>query len=168
MRGIIILLLAISLLGGCAHVISKESLALVDPAIPFTMLKEQPGKYMGKFVLLGGVIAAVRNNNDGGELEIVQYQLDSRGRPVNATMSAGRFLARSDKFLDPMVFLPGLCVSLVGRIDGEKTLPLDGIAYRYPVISVKEIRLLKPDQDSSYPGFPYPVFHFGIGIGHVF
>ncbi len=168
MRGIAFLLATILLLAGCTHVISKESLALVDPTITFSMLKENPEAHMGKFVLLGGVIAAVRNSSDGGEMEIVQYELDSRGRPENATMSSGRFLVQSGEFLDPMVFSPGLHVTLVGRIIGEKTLPLDGIAYRYPVISATEVRLLKPDQDSTYPGFPYPVFHFGIGLGHVF
>jgi len=163
MRGIMLILAVFSLLAGCSHVISKESMALVDPAVTYQMVKDKTGLYTGKYVLLGGSIAAVRNYSAGGEMEIVQHDLDSRGRPESSEMSGGRFLAKSDGFLDPMVFLPGLRVSVVGRIDGEKTLPLDGIPYRYPVISVKEIRLLKPDQ-----GSPYPVFHFGVGFGHVF
>lgn len=163
MRIMAIFLAVFFLLAGCAHVISKESMALVDTSITFSMVKENPGGYSGKYVLLGGIIAAVHNNNDGGEIEIVQHDLDSRGRPETSDMSAGRFLAHSDSFLDPLVFLTGLPISVVGRVEGEKTLPLDGIAYRYPVISVKEVRLLKPGQDS-----PYPVFHFGIGLGHVF
>ncbi|MDD2335206.1 MAG: Slp family lipoprotein [Geobacteraceae bacterium] len=163
MRNMAILLALCSLLAGCAHVISKESMALVDTSITFRMVKENPGGYAGKYVLLGGIIAVVRNNSDGGEIEIVQHDLDSRGRPETSDMSAGRFLAHSNGFLDPLVFLTGLPISVVGRVEGDKTLPLDGIAYRYPVISIKEVRLLKPDQDS-----PYPVFHFGVRFGHVF
>lgn len=163
MRCLTFILTICVLLGGCAHVISKESRELVDSAITFNELKKNPEAYRGKVVMLGGIIAAVRNNNEGGEIEIVQYELDYRGRPDPSGMSAGRLLARSDKFLDPMVFLRGHRVTVVGRVDGLAKRFLDGVPYNYPVVTIRELQLLKPDQDS-----PYPAFHFGIGVGTVF
>jgi outer membrane lipoprotein len=150
-------------LAGCAHVVGKESLALADRNLSFRMLNEHTETYEGKYVLLGGIIAGVRNTASGGEIEIVQYELDSRGRPEVSESSGGRFLAQSDGFLDPLVYLTGLRVTLVGRVTGKKVVPLNSVDYAYPVVSIREIRLLKPDLYS-----PYPMFHFGVGIGHTF
>lgn len=163
MRTPVAVMMILSLLTGCAHVIGKESLALVDREISFRMLNEHPGAYEGKYVLLGGIIAGVRNEASGGEMEIVQYALDSRGRPEGSESSGGRFLAQSNGFLDPLVYPVGIRVSLVGRVTGRKVLPLNGVEYAYPVVSIREIRLLKPDM---YPS--YPMFHIGVGVGHTF
>lgn len=156
-------LIVLFLLTGCAPVIGKESLALVDREISFKILNDHPEIHTGKYVLLGGIIAGVRNAASGGEMEIVQYALDSRGRPDVSESSGGRFLAHSDGFLDPLVYLAGLRVSLVGRVTGRKVLSLNGVEYAYPVVSIREIRLLKPDMYT-----PYPMYHIGVGIGHAF
>ncbi len=163
MRYLTIILTCCILLAGCAHIISKESRDLVDSTVSFHMIKEKPEAYQGIIVMIGGVIAAVRNSSAGGEIEIVQHELDYRGRPEPSSMSTGRFLARSNKFLDPLVFLRGHHVTVVGRVEGREKRFLDGVSYSYPVVSIRELQLLKPDQDS-----PYPTFHFGIGVGTVF
>lgn len=163
MRTTAAFLMILCLLTGCAHVIDKETLALVDQGISFRMLKQHPEAYAGKFVLLGGIIAGVRNSAAGGEIEIVQFELDSRGRPDETVSSGGRFIALSDGFLDPMIYLTGLRVSLVGSVAGSRMRPLNGVEYRYPLVSIREVKVLKPDIDS-----PYPMFHFGIGVGHTF
>lgn len=148
---------------GCSHAISRESLDLVDQNISYRQIKENPEGMVGKFILLGGIIAGVDNNPGGGELEVVQVGLDWLGRPEDGAPSEGRFIARSENFLDPVVFSKGLMVSLVGRVDGKKIKQLGGMEYNYPVVVIREIRILKPDESSNYP-----VFHFGIGIGHTF
>lgn len=163
MRCLTLILTICVFLGGCTHVISKESREIVDSTLTYSKLKDNPEAYRDKIVMVGGIIAAVHNSSDGGEIEIVQHELDYRGRPDPSGMSAGRFLARSNKFLDPMVFLRGYRVTVVGRVDGLTKRFLDGVPYSYPVVSIRELQLLKPDQDS-----PYPTFHFGIGVGTVF
>lgn len=147
-------LLALSLLSGCAHVISEEARKLVDPAVTFTKLRETPEAFMGKYVMLGGMIAGAKNTKEGGQLEVVQVDLDSDGMPEDTFRTGGRFLATTVTFLDVMVFKPGRLVTIVGEVKGKKTLPLDEIDYTYPVISIREIHVWKT-YDTDY-GYPYP------------
>lgn len=163
MRYIMMIAAMALLVAGCSHVISRESLDLVDQSISFHQVKENPEGLGGKYILLGGIIAGVENSPAGGELEVVQVGLDWLGRPADGAPSEGRFIARSERFLDPVLFAKGLTVSLVGRVDGKKSKPLGGIEYTYPVVTIREIRILQPDRYSDNP-----TFHFGIGIGHYF
>lgn len=150
--------LAFFLCAGCAtRVISEESLRLVDRSLGFAQLKENPDRYVGSHVLLGGAIASVGNTKQMGQLEVVQFQLDSDNMPVEANVSGGRFLARTDGFLDPLVFKPGRLVTIVGEVKGQKTMRLDQVEYDYPVIAIREIHLWKPAEVRTYP-YPYPYY----------
>ena len=154
-------LIALLLISGCAHQgIKGESVRLVDKSITYSALKKNPDLYVGKYVYFGGAIAHVRNTSEGSELEVVEMKLDSSGKPENNVNSEGRYLARSEKFLDPFIFYAGQFVSLVGEVKGQKTAPLNNMEYRYPVIAIHELHLWKPEdyQDSS------PTFHFGFGV----
>jgi len=153
--------LAVALLGGCAkQVISRESLLLADRSIAFGQLRESPDRFVGKHLIVGGIIAAVRNGAAGGELEIAQLPLDSNDRPDADRPSEGRFLALGSAFLDPVFYQPGLLVTLVGKVGRTVTLPLDGRDYTYPVFEIRELYLWRPED-------PYrtPPVQFGIGIG---
>ncbi len=153
------------LISGCAHkVFSPEALALVDPTISFAMLKENPEKYSGRHVLLGGAIAKAKNVGEGGELEVVEFKVTQDGRPEEAAVSGGRFIAQSKAFLDPLIFKPGLMVSLVGEVKGKSTMPLDGSEYTYPIVAVNELYLWKPEP--MYRATP--AFSFGLGVFHGF
>ncbi len=163
MRQIIRLAAVALLLAGCSHAISRESLDLVDQNVTFRQVRENPESLAGKYLLLGGIIAGVENSSAGGELEVVQVGLDWLGRPEDGAPSEGRFIARSEKFLDPVLFAKGMSVSLVGRVVGRKSKPLGGMEYTYPVVAIREIRILQPDRYATSPAF-----HFGIGIGHYF
>ncbi|SNB46755.1 Slp family lipoprotein [Geobacter sp. DSM 9736] len=149
------------LAAGCAHRgISKESVQLSDRTVTFPALRENPSGFVGKYVYLGGAIASVRNNPDGGEMEVVELPLSRSGRPKEGVQSEGRFLARTDKFLDPIIYKRGMAVSLVGEVTGEKTAKLEEVSYRYPVVMVREMHLWSPDEGGSQT----PQFHFGLGI----
>jgi outer membrane lipoprotein len=148
--------------GGCAHPISGESMKLVDPDLEYAQMREHPDDYRGKYLLAGGIIARIANSRTGGELEILQFQVDGSGYPDTAAAPGGRFLARTETFLDPLVFRPGLPTTLVGEVAGEERRELDGVDYRYPVLKVRELHVWKPGEKTQ------PVFHFGLGIGTVF
>jgi outer membrane lipoprotein len=166
-RSILLTLLGLSLLSGCATVISEETRKLVDPAVTFDKLREKPDSYLGKNVMVGGRIVAARNTKEGAVLEIVQLNLTQSGLPEDSFQSAGRFLATSVDFLDPSFFKPGRRITLVGEIKGKRTMPLDAIDYTYPVIAIREYYLWKdPDYGLEYfpPTYPYhdPAY-FGPG-----
>ena len=95
----LVLLMTLLMFSGCSHVISEESRKLVDVQLTFGKLKEDPDAYSGKHVMLGGIIAGVRNAKTGGELEVVQFNLDHSDMPENIYNSGGRFLVTTPGFL---------------------------------------------------------------------
>lgn len=153
-RLLVIPLMAFLVLAGCAHVISEEARRMVDPAVSFSKLKENPDNYIGKYLLLGGAMAAAKNTKEGAQLEVVQFNLESSGIPEDSFHSGGRFLAVTPDFLDPAIYRPGRMVTLMGEVKGKKTLPLDEADYTYPVLSIREIYVWKELYEGK--GYPYP------------
>jgi outer membrane lipoprotein len=157
MRKLFFLLLPLALLAaGCAHNLSDKSRALADPGVTFSMLRENPDAYRGKFVLLGGTIADASLTAEGIQLEIVQHDLDSREAPDETSTSGGRFLAITDKSLDLAKCRKERLVSLAGEVAGKKVGQFQGAEYTYPVITVKELHLFKTgEEDSFHTWVPY-------------
>jgi len=151
-----VLLTALLMLSGCAHVISAESRRLVDTTITFEALKQNPDALSGKVVMLGGIIAATKNTNTGSQLELAQVNLSEDGTPIDTFRSGGRFLATTPEFLDAVIYKEGRLVTLVGEVKGVKVMPLDEVDYRYPVVSIRELHVWKSyEPDRAYP-YPYP------------
>ncbi|KAF0219789.1 MAG: outer membrane [Geobacteraceae bacterium] len=155
---------AMLLMSGCAHVISDQSMGLVDRTIAFGSLRENPEAFIGKYVLLGGSIVSTKNTNEGGELEVVQLPLDSSGSPEDSYNSGGRFLAVGSGFLDPAIYKQGRMVTVVGEVKGKRGMPLDEVEYTYPVIAIRELYLWKPSEIDRYyypsHGYYYPYYWY--------
>ncbi len=160
-RALILALFPLVFFTGCAHWISDQSRALADRTITFSKLRENPDAFRGKFVLLGGTVAAVARNAEGTSLEVIEYRLDSRELPDVVVPSRGRFLATTPESLDPAHFKPGALVSLMGEVVGAKVQPLEGVAYTYPVIAIREIRAIElPEIHPEYDyGDRHHLFH---------
>lgn len=164
---------AVLALSGCVHVISEESRNLVDPSIAFGNLRNAPDSYAGKYVMLGGAIAGVKNSKELAELEVVQANLDGSGYPdITDHRSGGRFLAITPYFLDPMVYKTGRGVTIVGEVKGKKVKPFDKTEYTYPVVMIREVRVFTREEllrnFYNYPPpyyydpfwYPYPYFRY--------
>jgi outer membrane lipoprotein len=168
MKSTLLILSTLLFLSGCAHVMSEEARSLVDPAITFSRLRSEPESLVGKYVMLGGIIAGVRNEKDGSQLEVVQSPMGSDELPEEAShASGGRFLAVTSGFLDPLVYKTGRRITLVGQVRGKQNQPLEKIDYTYPVISIREIHVWKKSEiDPTYyppPGYFYDPFRWGWG-----
>lgn len=146
--------LACVVMAACTRVLSDEARRLVDPTVTFAGLKANPEAYLGKFVMLGGVIVDTKNSREGSQIEIMEVKLDDNGVPGDTFRSEGRFMATSGQFLDAVIFKPGRLVTLVGEIKGKKVQPLDEVNYHYPVVAIKEIHVWKSQEYDS--GYPYP------------
>lgn len=146
------------LTGGCSHVISNNSLKQVDCNLSFQAVQQTPEGFNGRYLLVGGVIAGVRNLESGGELEVVEFDIDSYGKPMETSYPGGRFLARSTSFLDPMIYRRGLRVTMVGEVAGKESGRFEDAEYACPVVKVREIYLWRPKQ--VFPAGPN--FHFGV------
>lgn len=163
MKRVLCLLVLTCCIAGCAHVISEESRNLVDQSVTFGQLRSAPDSALGKFVLLGGVVAGVHNNAEGSSLEVVHtpHKGDALPDEISAA-SGGRFLAVTANFLDPMVYQAGRRVTLVGLVQGSKIMPLDTVAYTYPVLAIHEIYVWKKSEtepnNRQLPGYYYDPF----------
>lgn len=143
-------------LAGCTHIMSQAGLALADHSIAYTDIKRNPEALVGKNVLVGGVIAVTLSSGDVMQLEVAQLELLENGLPDEYSSSAGRFLVVSGELFDPLFYSPGSLVTVIGEIKGQKIQKLEGVEYRYPLISAKEIRLFRPpDSSKSHLGNPY-------------
>ncbi len=156
------------LLGGCAHVLSRDALLEVDPTLSYAQVKANPEAYRGKTLVLGGLLIGTRPDRQGTTLEVLHYTLDRWGEPLAADEAGGRFLARSDRFLDPELYRPGLFVTLAGTAEGVENRPLQDYDYVYPVFRITEIHLWKRPPpvypygyyDPFYPWWPYPPYPY--------
>lgn len=143
---------------GCAPPFPEELLRTVDRSLSLERLRSDPGRYRGTVVMFGGMIVDVKNTGEGTFIEVLQQPLDRRGRPERTDQTEGRFLARSGEYLDSAVYLAGRDITIVGEVSGERTLRLGEIDYRYPVITIRDLRLWEPSGG--------PRVHFSIGIWH--
>jgi outer membrane lipoprotein len=141
---------------GCAPVFPREVTDRIDRHISFQQLQSNPEKFKGTWLMLGGVIVSVKNMKEGTLLEILQKPLDSDGRPLETDRTFGRFLVDSDQFLDSAVYRLDRRITVVGKVIGQKTLPLDEITYQYPLLSAETLHLWSPASS--------PHFFFGIGV----
>lgn len=166
MKTALLMLSAFLLLSGCAHVMSEKARSLVDRTIPFSRLRADPDSFIGRYVMLGGIIAGVRNEKDGSLLEVVQSPLGSDDMPEEAShASGGRFLAVTPEFLDPLVYKAERRITLIGQVRGKQNRPLDTLDYTYPVISIMEMHVWKKSETDPAPypppGYFYDPFWWG-------
>lgn len=155
-----LLLLALS---GCMHAISKEGRAKVDSDTAFSAIYADPQQHLGERILAGGLILSIKSEESHDTLEVLAFELDCTGEPVDIDDSGERFLARTAQKLDER-FEPGLLVTLTGTVAGAETVALTGRDYRYPLLLMHEVHLwdepfrrgLIPGQDVHAPFYKRP------------
>ncbi|NVO21724.1 MAG: Slp family lipoprotein [Bacteroidetes bacterium] len=165
---LIIYLLSGLMFTGCTTIISEQSRSIVNTDAAFKSVKQTPEKYVGKNIMLGGRIVNIKNSSEGAQIEIVQFDLNSRSYPEERFISYGRFLATDNNYMDPLIFKSGMLLTLVGEIKGQKTMRLDEMDYVYPVVAVKEWYLWPgsgPDSSCVYPvsSPQYNPYNYGFG-----
>lgn len=149
-------------LTACAGGISKQTQSQITYFGPFDAVQQQPQKYQGETVMWGGRIIETVSSEKASEIVVLQLGLGGQNRPQDDDQSKGRFLIRSNRFLDPALYPQGTLITVVGPLKGTETRPIGQMEYRYPVMDVIEIKKWQPGTDTS------PRFHFGIGIGTHF
>ncbi len=144
---------------GCAHVVPKE-IRERSEEIPAITLIKNPDAYKGKFVILGGIIISSKNTEDGTYIEVLQKNLDYRGRPEITDISHGRFIIFYDGYIDTAIYSQGREITVAGEVFGKTIRPLGEIQYPYLLIKSRELYLFEPKYD-------IPI-RFGISIWTTF
>jgi len=132
---------------GCASVPSRQFQQQVGPPIPFQELLEEREIHKGEMVILGGYILETVNEPHGSLLTILQAPLDSRNKPKSQDLSEGRFLLRTEKFLDPEIYTKGRKLTVGGKVSEVLPQPLGN--------RTKETRYIRP-YDPYYDYWHYP------------
>jgi outer membrane lipoprotein len=155
----ILLILGIA---GCAGGISKQVRSQVTFFGPFKELQQNPERFRGEMMMFGGKIIETQALGNGTEIIVLHLELNASNRPDDNDQSQGRYVVRSDQFIDPAIYPPGTLVTVAGRLLESEARQIGQMSYHYPVIDLEEIKKW-PKQDATYPRL-----HFGVGVGTTF
>ena len=133
---------------------SSIGLAAVDE-VSLAQVRDDGDAYLGSMVRWGGVITEVDNKPDTTLVFLVEHELRKNERPVTDSASAGRFVARFDGFIDPLVYKAGRPLTVVGRIDGGLQRAIGQYQYRFPIVAVRDSHLW-PESVKVQPYYYYP------------
>lgn len=164
----------IAVLSGCTTTQEPVPIPAAPPNNPsLAQVHAQPGEYRGLGVRWGGTIIEVENREQETVLLIMGRPLDDEGEPQIEGTSQGRFMAKINGFLDPVVYSPGRLVTVAGTVTGAESRKIGSYSYRYPVVAVEDYYLWpQPRQMVRYStcynrfwyGSPfYPWYRFGYG-----
>ncbi|WP_241970297.1 Slp family lipoprotein [Pseudidiomarina aquimaris] len=128
--------LAALTLSACSAVPDELAVAENTNSVNYTTALENPEMTEGQTARWGGVIAEVRNNDRGTIIEVVNYELNSYGRPIPSDSSDGRFRALIDGFIDPMVYEKGRSVTFTGTVGAPIEDKIDEFPYLFPTLNV--------------------------------
>ena len=155
-------------LAGCATDIPRPIQSAPAVNIPLALALKEPDPQRGAAVRWGGVIATVENRRDESWIEIVDQPLTKGGYPRESDKSIGRFLARVQGFVDPVVFAAQRRVTVTGTLDGVTERNIGEHPYRYPLVRVEHLYLWPPQPKATeYYPIPYdPWYPWGYPHRH--
>jgi outer membrane lipoprotein len=126
------------------------------------MILKNPTGYTGSVVIWGGSIIQTLNTKEGTEVLVLETPLGYEEEPEGTRYSRGRFIAKTQQYLDPEIYKEGRKVTVAGEIVGKEVKPLGSTEYNYPVVMIKEIHLWRRYRVYAYP---YPYYWYGPGWG---
>ncbi len=139
----------------------------------FESVQADPGYFKGADVRWGGEIVGIENRQTDTILEIAARPLSSSGRPESGDKVYGRFLVRTDKFLEPSVYEKGRLLTIAGVVESLHQGKIDDHTYQYPVIFGLTLRLwpelptyISDPYWGSYPPYGYPSSYFRFNYGY--
>ena len=138
--------------GSCSVIpqhIREESL----PPMDFKILLENPNKYKGNTVILGGYILETDNLTDQTSIKVLQTPIGSRDEPKSRDYSEGRFIISQKGFLDPEIYSKDRKITVAGTVVGLVVEKVNEFSHPYLKIQCREIYLWPNDQ--AYPPAPY-------------
>ncbi len=152
MKIFLFLLFAVSLVS-CAYPVSKQFRQEARRDATFPAVLQNPSAYSGSVVIWGGEIIEVTNTREGTEMIMLETPLDYTEEPRGPRYSQGRFIARTNEFLDPSVYKSGRRLTLAGQVVGDETRRVGQADYRYPVVRMLQVVLWTERSYATAPDF---------------
>ncbi len=125
-------------LTGCASRVPETIRSAPSPEVGVAQVRAGDAKqYSGTDVRWGGSIAVVENGPAETFIQVVSQPLDRDGRPKANAAGGGRFLARFQGFLDPLIYAPDRQLTVVGTLRGKVSRKIGAYSYTLPVLEVR-------------------------------
>lgn len=153
-----LLTLLAGLLAACASSPVVEDGVAVAPIGPAHVLAESG--HEGQLVVWGGRIVSITNRADVTELEVVSLPLDRGDRPRWQAEPGVRFIVRQPGFLEPMQYVPGRYITVLGEVLGLEERAVGEYLYEQPAVASSNLHLWPAD-----PAQWQRRTNFSIGIG---
>jgi len=146
------------------------------------MVSSAPESHIRKPVRWGGIIVEVVNNEQETWVEILAMPLSDSAKPYGErNASLGRFIAKTNEFLDPEIFLKGLKITVTGTVSdtiqgkvGERDYVYATVdvqsQYLWPRVNVYRTQYITPGfwfyGYHPHWRFGYPYFGYGVWSYH--
>jgi outer membrane lipoprotein len=156
MRSLALVVAAAALLAaGCAATPFPEELTRsVNRSFSLAQIRADPRASLGARVILGGEIVATTPKAGETQIEVLARRLDSGDAPERSDSSPGRFLVRTQDFLDPAIYARGRRLTVLGTVAGFEERPIGEVPYAYPVLAAERIKLWP--KEGPWVGGEYP------------
>ena len=154
--------LALVALTACAQVLSKEVLKESVRVENFARVRQAPGEFEGKTIVLGGEVLEARNRPEGTTLVVLERQMDRTLRPRDLDLSGGRFMVRFSEYLDPAIYSRGRLITVAGKVEGTLAENVGEVPYSYLLLEGRECYLwresyeTRPSWYEPFNAYPYP------------
>jgi outer membrane lipoprotein len=155
-----LLAVIVLLAAGCASGPPEPIGKVLHENPSLTRVRMDIDAFLGTDVRWGGVISRVENKTEETLIEIVRQELRGDASPVPGGKSDGRFVARFDRFLDPVVYEVGRRLTVVGAIDGSIRRPIGEYEYLFPLVAVEGSYLWQVVEYSPPPAYPGPWWYY--------
>ncbi len=159
-----LLAILITVFTGSCSVISQQIRTDAIPPIDFKILVQEPDKYLGDTVILGGYILETNNLADQTIIKVLQAPLGVGEEPKSRDYSEGRFIISQKGFLDPEIYSKDRQITVAGTVVGSVVEKINDFSQPYLKIQSREIYLWPEDQ-AYYPDpyydpwfYPYPYY----------
>ncbi|MCK9606351.1 MAG: Slp family lipoprotein [Methylomonas sp.] len=135
---------------GCAGSVPQDISQAPMPNLTLSEAVAQTSAHKDKPVRWGGTILAVTNYANDTEIEILAQKVDSSGKPVYGDVTHGRFLAKVNGFVDPVIYARGRMMTAYGLMDSLVTRDIGEKPYVYPVVKIQKFYLWPNESESDY------------------
>lgn len=152
-----LLLVSVASLSGCHRyqVIPDALKSRVNRQLTFEELKQDPSRYQGQMVVVGGEVLRAARLPDRTRIEVLQTPLSSDLVPaLNRASSQGRFIAFDQKgeILDPAILQEGTRVTIIGEVQAPISEPLEQSEYLYPTVAIRDMTIWDLTVGVAAPG----------------
>ena len=159
-----LLLFVVVAIAGCASSPSIHRAPAND--LQLTQVLSNVNAAQNQVIRWGGAVVEVNNQSDFAEVTLVQFPLNRIGKPVATLQSDGRFIVRTEQFLDPLIYHSGALITVLGTVSELRSVAVDERMLQQPVIELQQVHVwpdnygdrqhpYNPKHDAPFLGYGY-------------